>query len=184
MAPLVLGGVFHHGHHPAGHEPAAPDHLARAGHLRHLDHAASGRDLDPPPGPARLDVERGHAGPRVHHHLDPVTPHAIHGTPRTCGEVGSPRTMPHRTVPLRHPLDLSLTLWRLLHGPADPTARLTRAEPWRAPRTRPSWPDCRTTRSTGSAWSGAGPRPSRPRPPVRDGWRRAPPGRRQRPLAS
>ena len=43
--------------------------------------------------------------------------------------------MPHRTVSLRRPLDLSLTLWRLVHGPADPTARLTPAEAWRATRT-------------------------------------------------
>jgi 3-methyladenine DNA glycosylase/8-oxoguanine DNA glycosylase len=38
-------------------------------------------------------------------------------------------------IPLGFPLDLSLTLWRLSHGAADPTTRLSRAEAWRATRT-------------------------------------------------
>jgi 3-methyladenine DNA glycosylase/8-oxoguanine DNA glycosylase len=43
--------------------------------------------------------------------------------------------MPVRTYPIRHPLDLTLTLAPLARGPYDPTIRLASGRAWRATRT-------------------------------------------------
>src|SRR5580765_5611002 len=43
--------------------------------------------------------------------------------------------MPVRTYPIRHPLDLRLTLAPLRRGPYDPTIRLATGRVWRATRT-------------------------------------------------
>jgi 3-methyladenine DNA glycosylase/8-oxoguanine DNA glycosylase len=43
--------------------------------------------------------------------------------------------MPVRTYPIRHPLDLRLTLAPLRRGPYDPTIRLAAGRAWRATRT-------------------------------------------------
>jgi 3-methyladenine DNA glycosylase/8-oxoguanine DNA glycosylase len=43
--------------------------------------------------------------------------------------------VPRRSIPISFPLDLRLTLWRLPHGPGDPTVRVSRTVAIRATRT-------------------------------------------------
>ena len=63
------------GDEAAGHEPPGPDGLAAAGHLAYLHHSTRGRNLDPPPGTGRADLEGLDALPRIHQCLDPIALH-------------------------------------------------------------------------------------------------------------
>jgi hypothetical protein len=71
-----LGWMLDEGDNAVRHEAARPYRRSAPGHLRDLDDAAGGRDLEPPAVARRNDVERLHAALAcVDHDLDPVASH-------------------------------------------------------------------------------------------------------------
>ena len=82
--PGLSGGLLHiarrvldNRHYPWSHEPGHPHGLTRPGHLKHLDHASTGRHLDAASRFGGNDVKLPHASADVHQDLDSVTLHNL-----------------------------------------------------------------------------------------------------------
>lgn len=71
----VTSRVLDDRHNLGGHESGGPHGNSRPRHFGHLDRPAYVRDLDPPPGTARVDLETLDAGPDVDEDFDPVAFH-------------------------------------------------------------------------------------------------------------
>src|ERR1700722_12159543 len=96
--------MFYQGDDPTRHESGGSHGRPGAGDLGHLDDAAAGADLDPPPGPGRGHLVGSGALAGIDHDLDAVP---LHGTLPARPARPEPnarfRTSPLRAVPPRPP---------------------------------------------------------------------------------
>src|ERR1700733_6556714 len=137
-------GVLDERDDPAGHEPRGPHHRARPGDLVHLDHAAHGAHLDPPPGTGGADLVGSGPLPAVTHNLDAVTLHdTLHRMSRR----------PSQDIPRRHSGKLRL---------AEPNGS---RQPWNAPRH--PWRNSRPWSCRKLRWPASRGTTAARRPPVR-----------------
>src|SRR5574338_575095 len=72
----LMRGMLDERDEAAGHEAPGAHRRSAAGHLRDLDHATAGGDLEPAPRPRGLDHERLRSLAGIHHRLDPIALHA------------------------------------------------------------------------------------------------------------